>query len=259
MIIYHARPCREYPILSNQIQNKYNNLGIYQFHEAFEMIDITRYEKKIGILNYSPLQTVPNYAYFPAPNSITTKTGLIDPSLNGLYPMGKYNKQYKINFIYGIFPRSRIKKTDNTFIFTVLENPIDYIYNSFSYSKFSSLNNCTSSIKHLAGNFFNCNTEKFIDNFILNSIPNFKFQNNDYKLIDEIFYCKCLNLYDFIVFRENLEIGFKKLKDMTRLNLSCPKINSSIIKNNNYRRADLEELFKDDIIEYNKMKEKFLK
>ena len=258
MIIYHGRPCREHPIICKELVDKYTKIGIYQFHENFELINSNEYIKELGVLNYHPKQKPPKTVFFGAPHSCFVKDGILNPNMNGLSPYGLSINSYQVKIIYGVFPSNRLDKNNN-FIFTLLDNPIDYVYNCFYYFNFVSKSVSRNVLKTLCGNYFNISIEEFIDNFISNGIPNFLYKNSNYKIIEDIFYCRNLNIYDLIIFRECPKIGFDKLNKITNLKLFCPQINSSIVRHNTYRRADIEELLKNDIFKYNEMKEKFLK
>jgi hypothetical protein len=258
MIIYHGRPCREHPVVCKELVDKYQNIGLYQFHEDFELVNSNEYTRKLGVLNYHPKQKIPERVFFGSPHSCFTVDGILNPNMNGLSPYGLSVNAYKVKIIYGVFPSNRIDKNNN-FVFTLLDHPIDYVYNCFYYFNFVSKSVSPNALKTLCADYFNIFINEFIDNFIANGIPNFRYKDSSYKIIEDIFYCRNLDIYDLIIFRESPEIGFNKLNKLTNLKLSCPRIDSSIIKNNTYRRADLEELLKNDVIKYNEMKEKFLK
>ncbi len=256
MIIYHAKLCREYPILADQIQKKCKNH--YQFHEPFEIVDKNLYIKNNGVLNYHPNQKIPNIAYYPFPDTITKKPScFIYSDLNGLVPHPKSNSAYNINFIYGIFPSSRLKN-ENNFIFTVLDNPIEMLYNNLYYFKFSTLPNTQNLLKQVIGIFFQQPIEILIDLFLEGKLQQeFLFKDIRYKLINEMFFIGDLSKYNYIAFRDSLNFGLSQLSLQIRTRLNCDKIDSKIIQKCNYRKNDLETYLKNDIEQYYIYKTKF--
>jgi hypothetical protein len=256
MVIFHARPSREYPILCGIIQTKY--LDSFQFHEPFEIINRVEYKRQKGILNYSPLEQIPRRAYFSLPNSILTKGVEINPYLNGLSPSGNYQTLYDIKFLYGIFSCQRLNLFKNDFLFTIIEHPIEMIYNAFYYCKYITNYEHQSVLKLLCNDFFQINIKQFIDLLLQNKFNReFNFKNVKYKIIEECFYLGNLSQYNYIVFRENLERGLNILSLMVGINLECKMIPSKIIGDCTYRRSDLEKFFEKDIISYNEAKNKF--
>ncbi len=257
MIIYNAKPCREYPILAKEIQAKFKNH--YQFHEPFEIVNVNDYKKNNGVLNYHPLQKIPDTAYFPCPETVYEKGMYIHSDLNGLISHSKFPKiPYNINFIYGVFPINRLVIHKNNFIFTLIDNPVDMIYNMFYFCKYSSSPKVKSLLRNVVGDFFQQPIEEFIDAFISEELNlEFIFNNVKYRVINEMFYLGDLSKYNYILFRDSLDAGLSNLTTLIKVRLNCHNVHSKIIENNSYRRGDLERYLKSDLEQYFLYKRKF--
>ena len=258
MVIFHARPSREYPVFCSEIQLKYSDS--FQFHEPFDMVNPLEYRNRKGILNYLPSQLIPRNVYFSLPNSVLTKGIEIDPHLNGLSPIGTFQTPHNIKILYGIFSSNRLKLEKSDFLFTIIDNPIDMIYSAFYYCKYITSPQSSSLLKLLCKDYFQISIEKFID-LLLDDKFNREFYYKDvkYRIIEECFYIGDLSKYHYVIFRDNLRKGLDMLSFITGIQFQCKSIQSNIIGKCSYRRNDLEKFFEKEITQYNEIRKKFLK
>ncbi len=251
MIIYHARPFRFYPDIVRQIQKKYPNN--YQFHSPIEKTMRLSVDP-IGVENYDYDTKIPRRAFFCAPETITGFSNnnvnriRINKLNNGLSSYRNFINPYNIDFLFGIFPQRRIDNISKDFIFTIIGEPIQSFYNSclymeLCYKKPSLHRLCRMDI-------FERGIECGIDFFIEHK--GFYFgENYCYKMIPETYSNGDLSKFNFIGTQEKLNRSLSLLSHRLRLNQIDISRNSSLLKTINYRKKDIEEIFKEDIEKYN--------
>jgi hypothetical protein len=229
MIIYQAQPARLYPhILESILPNI--KMQKDEFHYPFQVKSIYKWLNQNNILTGIPK------------DSLHIRTD---------------------GFLYGVFSSSHLNLQLNDFVFTILNHPVDHIYETYIYFKFSR--------NPITPNFFARNDERNLDpviaqtkvfqtledftlekyiNLILEDYDfSFKYLDIDYLTAKEAIY----GFSDFSHFSHvgkfsELEKTFKKLNQIFNVELHIPqdlRVNSYV--GEYYKRDLLEQKFKKEI------------
>jgi len=229
MIIYQAQPARLYPnILRSILPNI--NMQADEFHYPYQVKSFYKWFNKNNILTGIPKDCL----------HIRTD-----------------------GFLYGVFASSHLNVQPSDFIFTVLNNPVDHIYETYAFFKFTR-NPITPNFSARSSNinidrmcaqakvfqtFEDFSLEKYINLILEDHDFSFKYLDIDYLTAKEAIY----GFSDFSHFSHvgkfsELEKTFKKLNEIFNVELSIPedlRVNSYI--GDYYKRDLLEEKFKKEI------------
>jgi hypothetical protein len=235
MIIFQATPSRLFPIVIESILNQIQ-LRIDEFHYPYIVKKYEDWLKPNNILTGIPKECI----------HIRTE-----------------------GFLYGVFASSHLNLRENDFVFTLLNHPIDQIYECFSYLKFTQ-NKCgprsEENLKknpkqryfkeiEVFGNLEKMTLNKFIDLVINDHDFSFNYEDIEYQSIKE-------NIYGFSDFSHFSHVGkysdlkttFKKLSEVFKVQLKTPEIDKLLAFNgDSYKRSDLEKKFKQQVDFYNKI------
>lgn len=159
MIIFQAHPSRLYPkVLLNILNN--TNFNNEEFHYPFLV------KRKLDIINSNNI-------------------------LNGITRFDKHERSS--DFLYGVFSSCHLNLHNEDFVFTVLNNPVDQIYEAFAYYSF-----CRNNINKLNSNAIqqakvineipSISLEKFIDLVLDDSEFTFNYKGVNYYPIKEAIY-----------------------------------------------------------------------
>ena len=173
-------------------------------------------------------------------------------------------------FLYGVFTSSHLNLEKDDFVFTLLNHPIDQVYEVYSYLSFTQneygprtnerISDHVNFTKYLAerevfGTMPKISVELFID-AVLNDVDlSFNYFDIHYQLVRENIYgFSNLNHFNYIGKYSNLEHAYAKLSDVFKVNLEAPKnVKALSYEGEHYKRKELEEKFKDQIEFYNQL------
>jgi hypothetical protein len=173
-------------------------------------------------------------------------------------------------FLYGVFTSSHLNLEKDDFVFTLLNHPIDQVYEVYSYLSFTQ-NECgprtderiidhINHSKYLAerevfGLMPKISIELFVD-AVLNDVDlSFNYFDIHYQLVRENIYgFSNLNHFNYIGKYSNLEHAYSKLSKIFNVELEVPKnVRTLSYEGEHYKRKELEEKFKDQIEFYNRL------
>ena len=172
-------------------------------------------------------------------------------------------------FLYGVFASSHLNLQEGDFVFTLLNHPVDQVYECFTYLKFSQNQSGPRTDENLEKNpqdrYFaeievfktleDATLEKFIDLVLQDFDFSFKYKDIDYMPIRENIYgFSDLSHFSHVGKYSDLETTFKKLSEVLGHELKAPEIDKTLaFQGDFYRRADLEKKFKQQIDFYEKI------
>lgn len=210
--LYQLHPVRPYPELLDQLEKQ---LFCVDHHDAYLWAD----------------PETQKYVY-----------GEIKPASLPFYKNGKL-----INLLQGPFESKKTIK-DPRPSFSLWQHPVDHLYELYRYFRFEH------SRRHedpqdartwqQFGDMSSCTLEQFVDSVIENQ-GQIVYKGN--KCILETTKISAMNYHDLVGTIENIDLFLNDLQDFLQIKLTkTPKMFFEPIKEN-YRRSDLELLFKKDI------------
>ena len=230
MIIYQVTPCRLYPEILQNILNSVKMESV-DFHYPFDLKNDNDYKNPNNIL-----QSIP-----------------------------KNFKHLRFNgFLYGSFNSTHLNKKTEDFVFTLLNHPVDHIYEIYAYWYF--VKNIEKNHKHnirqhwmgieLIKNNELLSIEEYIDAILDKKYLFIKYKDVEYEITKEILFGYNPSNFDYVAKLSNLDDFFIKLSEVFNTQISNLKkpyyINA--YKGEYYRKKDLELMFKDKIDFYNSIK-----
>jgi hypothetical protein len=177
-------------------------------------------------------------------------------------------------FMYGVFNSTHLNiKPEEDYIFTLLHDPIDQIYECYAYLQFTH-NACGPRIKenltqdkrnapqrHLAEveiykNFENVSIERFVDLVLEDFDFSFTYKGIEYVPIPEIIYgYGKTNYFNYIGKYTELDLFFKKISSVLSVEIKPPQDQRpNAFKGEFYKRDLLEKKFEKQIHFYNNLK-----
>jgi hypothetical protein len=252
MIIYQAMAGRLYPKVVNTILHGLLeiNMPAGEFHYPYELIDEKDYSNKNNILQMIP-------------------KSVKHPRYQGL--------------LYGVFPTHHLNIRKGDFVFTVLNHPVDNIYELYTYWKFT--RNSTgprmpdkvkvaedenpaklySAEKEAFCSSKDWELEDYIEKILNKETIYIEHKDVKYEFMSEMFYgYKTIDHFDFMGKFSDLPKTFNKLEKVLNCEFEIQdqphtedqnKINS--YSGIHYKRKELEELLKDQIEIYENLDELF--
>lgn len=231
MIIYQVTPCRLYPEI---LQNILSSIKIesVDFHYPFDLKNDNDYNNSNNIMRSIP----------------------------------KNFKHLRFNgFLYGSFNSTHLNKKSEDFVFTLLNNPIDHIYEIYAYWNFvkhieerhihSYVWQHKMGIELVKKNSF-LSLEEYIDSILDKKQISIKYKDIEYEVTKEILFGYNMDNFNYIGKLSNLENFFDKLNEIFNqkiLFLQKPYYINAY-KGEYYRRKDLELMLKDKVDFYNNIK-----
>lgn len=171
-------------------------------------------------------------------------------------------------FLYGVFSSIHLNLHKNDFVFTIMNDPVDQVYECFAYLKYviqkedkkkddnrtlTCSNQAKKAQSEALSQFNFASIENFVDKVLDDFDFSFEYLGVSYKSIRE-------NIYSFDNFSHlnyigkynNLDKTFEKLSEIFNKKILPPEDKKSLsYKGEFYRRKDLEKKFKDKIDFYN--------
>jgi hypothetical protein len=270
MIIYQVQPNRSYPIIVNAFAKKYCNIYAFKHLLKFKskQDEVSAFDK--------------NMIYY-SPENLMVRSKHDSHFLKKFYREGfpENNSKQNIDFVNGIFPNNKHQKNKTDFIFTTLDHPLNQVYNWFFYLK--NINKICSNLQTnkvylesyegyqygpqetmISQVFKNFSTlEEYIDNFIFNNGNlSCSYNNLNFSFIDEVFHASHFDTLDFCGLMNNYENLNKSMEKISKylfiekLDLSKYNPISSITKDSEYRKKELESLLEKDIEFFKKKEER---
>jgi hypothetical protein len=258
MIIYQAMAGRLYPKVTYSILNSIPSImQVTEFHYPYQLIDSKFYTDADNIME------------------------MIPRDLKHLRHDG---------FLYGVFPTCNLNKKNEDFLFTILNHPVDNIYELYTYWKFTRRGEGPRVTEKVIWDSQSKETtiekgwrplytperkvyrssqdyslEEYIEKILNYEIIILEYGNVQYEFMKEMFYgFENIKNFNFIGKYSDLNHSFKKLSKIFNCeikNLPHPfskndsKTNAYI--GDQYKRNELEELFKKEIEFYNNLNEIF--
>jgi hypothetical protein len=221
MLIYQAAPGRLYPSIINKITNKRKDA--LQFHYPFLLKNENDWLTKNNIL-------------FAIPET------------------AKHIRTDK--FLYGVFGNSHLNLQQDDFVFTIINHPVDQVYECFSYLKNVSKNIKTilqANQVEVLKQFTDVTIEEFVDLVLEDSEFYFEYLNIWYKPCkDAIYTFESFQHFNYVGKYNNLKNVFERLSEIFNEKIDEPEDKKDLsYDGNHYRRSDLETKFKDKIDCYN--------
>ena len=215
-----SQPNRYHKNLLPQLQNKKD---VYCYHETIKLLKPSQYKSKNNLLNIVPFN----------------------------YP--KINVKQKI---YGVFPAARFDYLKSIKKYTIIENPVDRVYQMFAYYEFQ--------IKHLGTNnqqaFSNAkiNLDNFINMHITNpNNVNININVNDVNYVfvkDALNQFNNLNTFEFVGTVEKIEKSINIINGLLKTDIKYEtKMQRIPLYYQNYRRNELEDALFKQLEEYEKI------
>lgn len=181
-------------------------------------------------------------------------------------------------FLYGVFTSSHLNLEKDDFVFTLLNHPVDQIYEVYSYLSFTQnesgprthekltdsphFSNDEYPYQHryaaerkVLGSMPKISLELFVDAVLNNVDLSFDYFDISYQLIKENVYgFSNLDHFNYIGKYSNLEHAYDKLNQVFNVQLEAPKdVRPLAFEGEQYKRDLLEEKFKDQIEFYNQL------
>lgn len=230
MIIYQVTPCRLYPeILKNILIS--TGIESMDFHYPFDLKDDENYNNKNNIMRSIP----------------------------------KNFKHLRFNgFLYGSFNSLHLNRENKDFVFTIVNNPIDHIYEIYAYWNFvkhienrhplSNIWQHKMGIELIKNNQF-FSIEEYIDAILNQNLLSIKYKDVEYEITREIIFGYNPSNFDYIGKLSSLDKAFLKLSEVFNSRISDLKKPYYINAYNGhyYRRKDLEDLLKPQLDFYNSL------
>lgn len=241
MIIFQGIASRLYPKVLNNILNALTEKKTFEFHYPY---NVKKYEDWLK------------------PENV----------LRGI-PEDCMHERFDDCFMYGVFNSRHLNiKPEKDFIFTLLQHPIDQIYEAFAYINFTQnahgprnkdiliKNEDAASKRHLAEieiykNLENVTIEKFIDLVLEDFDFSFEHEGIRYAPVPEIIYgFKKTNYFNYIGKYTELDLFFKKISSILEIEISPPEDRRTNSFNGEYYKKDLlEKKFAKQIHYYNNL------
>jgi hypothetical protein len=229
MIIFQATPSRLFPIVIQSILNQIE-IKSDEFHYPYIVKKYNNWFSKNNILTGIPKECL----------HVRTE-----------------------GFLYGVFSSTHLNLEKDDFVFTLLNHPVDQVYECFTYLKFTQKKSGPRSEENLKINpqdrYFkeievfqkleSFSLERFIDLVLEDFDFSFNYKDIEYHSIRE-------NIYGFSNFSHFSHIGkynklnntFQKLSEIFKLKIKPPEVHKFLsFEGNFYRRNDLEKKFKNQI------------
>jgi hypothetical protein len=211
-----------------------------------------------------------NYQDFHYPFMVTDyHNWLDDNNILKAIPAGCKHERLEKHFLFGVFPSENLNLRDGDFLFTLLNHPVDHIYECFAYMDFTVNRSGPRSEEGLRK--FNCDRyeaeievaksidfstlEQFIDMVLEDSDFDFNYLNIKYRPFKEIIYgFEDVSRFNYINKYENLTQAYEKLSDIFKVKLVAPKDTKTLSYYGHlYKKELLEEKFKKQIEFYNNL------
>lgn len=130
MIIYHTSPIRCFPLLVEKIAPEFRNY--YHFRMPFRARNPDAH--RVGMLNHAVAYS---YELPEVPRKSRLRNGFpYDVRRNGIDFVDPSMLE-DIDFLYGVFDGDFVKKRDGDFVFTIMSDPVQHIYDVFDYLSFA--------------------------------------------------------------------------------------------------------------------------
>jgi hypothetical protein len=181
-------------------------------------------------------------------------------------------------FLYGVFTSSHLNLEKDDFVFTLLNHPVDQIYEVYSYLNFTQ-NECGprddekmvnsphfssdeypykyryAAERKVFGSLPKISIELFVDSVLNNVDLSFNYFDINYQLIKENVYgFSNFDHFNYIGKYNNLKHAYERLNKIFNLQLIIPEdMRPFSYEGEHYKRKELEEKFKDQIEFYNQL------
>jgi hypothetical protein len=228
-VIYHLFPVRLYPGLIDQIVNR---LGFsFEYHDPIKCKD-----PNDSLLLYDGL-------YLPTHADYSANVGAAVKETNGI---GRQSSQ--IDFLYGPFSKEKLLN-DPRQKFTIIQNPVDHIYEFHRYLQWAYSTWVPSDLRDL----------KILDifkdailvplNTYIDSILETEgiIQNKQYEFIPELTRLTDFSNYDFVGTIETVDKTIKGLSNFLNIPIQVEDSMKYFPTKENYRRRDLEKMMEEDM------------
>lgn len=239
MIIYRAMPFKGYPIIIKSILDAVT-IDSQEFWSILKPKNEEDYEKKIS---------------------------------KNIMPKNLKHIRFD-GFLYGAFDSQHLNLKKNDFIFTVINHPVDHIYEVYArinrllieYKNYSMDRNCPSMNWTCKFPFTEDNLkvskenqilseQEFIDSFLDEKEITISCDLINYKIIDEIIFGYDYKKFNYVGAISNLNKSCKKINDIFNKKIYFPiDISELSYIGNYYRKKDLEKLLAPQIDFYNSIK-----
>ena len=228
-MIYHLFPVSLYPSLIGQLTSR---LGFsFEYHDPVKCED-----HRDSILLYDE-PYLPTHADYSADVSTAIK------ETNGIG-----NRSSQISFLYGPFSKEKLLN-DPRQRFTIIQNPVDHIYEFHKYLQWAFSTTKLSEIRD------NRLSEIFKDtilaplNTYIDTILETEgiIKNEQYELIPELTRLTNFPNYDFVGTIENVDKTINNLSDFLNIPIQVEDSMHYHPTKDNYRRKDLEKMMEEDM------------
>lgn len=231
MIIYQVTPCRLYPDILKNILSSIR-IESLDFHYPFDLKNDNDYTNPNNIMKSIP----------------------------------KTFKHLRFDgFLYGSFNSLHLNKNEQDFVFTIINDPVDHIYEIYAYWNFVKYiedRHPSSNIwQHKMGielikikNFLSI--EEYIDSILEQKEISIKYKDVEYQVTKEIIFGYKRSNFNYIGTLSNLDKTMEKLSEIFNskiLNLKKPYYINAY-NGVYYRKDDLKKIFEEQIDFYNSLK-----
>lgn len=247
MIVYSAQPNDFVPVLIRELRKIYKNneeISIEFFKEnSFSQV-YSFWDDKFYTLN----EMISNFKEYSG--------NLID--------LRNYALKGSTDFISGILNVDKIFKADDDYIFTIVSNPLDRVYEMYYFLK-AIINSKTALridkeiINYFISNYDNITLQQYIDIFIDKYGT---FTTGGITVCSNMFLqFKNIDNADYIGIKEDLLGSIKKLNEKLNINIDTTLFKRFInnVRTENYREDDLKKLLHNDLNVYERIKNNYLK
>jgi len=129
MIVYHTAPIRCFPLLVEQMATLFAN----SYHFRMPIRAANEADHRFGMLNHVVAY---QWSLIELPRRGVPDNGFpYDVLRNGIDFVDPASLE-DIDFLYGVFDGDLIRKRDGDFVFTILSDPVQHIYDLFDYLSF---------------------------------------------------------------------------------------------------------------------------
>ncbi len=254
MIVYHTAPVRCFPLLVEQMAGEFSNS--YHFRMPIKAASVT--DHRIGMLNHVvaydytlselPRRSLPNNG-FPY-DILRNGIDFVDSSL-----------LEDIDFLYGVFDGTLIKKRDGDFVFTILSDPVRHIYDLFAFLSFvnrtSTGEDRISEGVALFDEIVSAGLHRFVDRFLAGD-RSIVVAGRIFYLIEDFFRFNFHVDYDFIGTEERIEHTLTTLSSRLEIPIIASERllsrRSSIASGSRYRYDDLRRMLRPELAKYEAMR-----
>jgi hypothetical protein len=167
-------------------------------------------------------------------------------------------------FLYGSFNSSHLNRKENDFVFTLINNPVDHIYEIYAYLNF--VKNIEE--RHIHSYIWQhkmgielikktslLSLEEYIDRILDKKYFSIKYKDVEYTITKEIIFGYNKSNFNYIGKLSDLDNFFIKLSEV--FNTKIPNLKKpydiNAYKGQYYRRKELEILLKDQLNFYNSL------